>query len=305
MKIAYLIMAHSHPERLERLVEAIEAPWADIFIHIDKREPLAPYQSCLKGKNVCFIENRIKGNWAGWSLAKTQLTLLQAAYSPHYKYYKLLSNSCYPAKSRSYIYDFLVKHSENFVHYWSITDKGKITKEKASTVKYYHFIDAINIENFLRPERFRAHPIKYFFFHPIQITYWSFFYLLVHPKKRHLVKTLIPVRKPPPGVEIHIADDWWCLRDFFVTYLLNFVNENPRAVRFFKYIKTPTEYLIPSLLAASKMPYNKKLIHANRMSNPLDDKRIQEFLGNPNILFIRKIDDDSFALLKKHRKIGL
>ncbi len=302
MRVAYLIVAHNHPERLRRLVEAIEAPWADIFIHIDKREPLAPYQECLKGKDVRFVENRIKGNWAGWSLVTIHLRLLQTAYSPDYKYYKLLSNSCYPVKNQSFIYNFFAKHNENFVCYWSISEKDRITKEKASTVKYYHFIDAINIENFLRPERFRSHPIKYFLLHPIQISYWSLFYLLVHPPKRHLIKKLIPVRKPPPGLEIHIADDWWCLRGPFVAYLLNFINENPDTIRFFKYIKTPSEYLIPSLLAGSKMPYNRTLIHANMMSNPLNANKILELLNNPEMLFIRKVNDDSFALLKNINK---
>jgi len=276
MKIAYLIIAHNRPERLKELVEAIEAPWADIFIHIDKKEPLAPYQKCLKGKNVCFVENRIKVNWGGWSQVRIGLILLQADYSPDYKYYKLLSNNCYPTKSKSYIYDFLAKHNENFIFYWSITNTGKVTRESNNAVKYYHFIDAINIDNLLRRERFRSHPIKYFLLHPIQITYWSLFYLLFYSKRHHLIKRLIPVRKPPPGLEIHTADDWWCLRGSFVAYLLKFVNENPDTIRFFKYIRSSAEYLVPSLLVASKMPYNRALIHANMMSNPLNSKYLYE-----------------------------
>ena len=302
MRIAYLIVAHEHPERLRTLVEAIEAPWADIFIHIDKKEPLAPYQECLKDKNVRFIENRIKGNWAGWSLVTIHLRLLQTAYSPDYKYYKLLSNSCYPVKSKSHIYDFLAKHNENFVCYWSITGKGKITRESENTVKYYHFIDTINIENFLRRERFRSHPIKYFLLHPIQITYWSLFYLLFHSKRRHLIKRLIPVRRFPPGLEIHIADDFWCLRGSFVAYLLKFVNENPDTIRFFKYILSPAEHLVPSLLIAAKMPYNRTPIHANMMSKPLDTEKILDLLDKPNTLFIRKVKDAHLSLLKNINK---
>lgn len=299
MKVAYLIMAHSHPDRLKKLVEALEAPWADIFIHIDKREPLAPYKECLKGKNVFFIESRIKVNWAGWSQVRAQLILLQTACSPRYKYYKLLSSSCYPIKSKSYIYDFLVKHNESFVRYWALPGKDMVIRNNERSVRYYFFIDAINIENFLRPERFRAHPVKYLLRHPFSIIYWCFFYLVTD--KRLVLRKLIPARKPPPGLDTYAGDTWWCLKHSFVVYLLNFINKNPRVIRFFKYIKNPDEFLIPSLLVLSKLPYTRLQIHINMMSNPINSEKITNLLNKSHVLFIRKINDNSFALLNRHR----
>jgi len=53
-KIAFLIAAHSDPPHLQRLVNALDAH-AEFFIHIDKKQPIAPFTERINQPNVVFL----------------------------------------------------------------------------------------------------------------------------------------------------------------------------------------------------------------------------------------------------------
>jgi len=290
MKIAYLILAHANPQKLRRLVDAIQAPWADIFIHIDKKAELAPFVDACKGADVQFHEPRIKLQWGGWSIVQAQLAMLEAIRSPQYKYYKLLSGDCYPVKSREQIREHLEASEENFQPVWP----GRNITSHCDPLDFYHFTDAIPIENFLRPDRFRASPLRQFLRHPIQITYWGLFYLLLYTDHLRRLKKLIPRRKRP--LPVYGGDMWWCLRHEFVEYLLDFLARRPDVVRYFKYVRPPDEYMITSIVCNSGHPFQGRRIHLNHMHLRGEWRRRK--MRGKNILFARKFDEQTFARLE-------
>lgn len=69
MRIAYLIVAYNQSLHLAKLVNIINADWAHIFIHIDKKSNLQDFRRLIvQGNgNITFLEDsqRIKVYWAG------------------------------------------------------------------------------------------------------------------------------------------------------------------------------------------------------------------------------------------------
>lgn len=101
---AYLIIAYEQPMMLKRLIEALDDPRNDIFVHIDKKarfdgSSLSTHRSSL------FIIPPIDARWGDYSLVEVELKLIEAAlkHGP-YTYLHLLSDSDYPIKSQDYIH---------------------------------------------------------------------------------------------------------------------------------------------------------------------------------------------------------
>lgn len=81
MRIAVLIQCHKNPEQINCLLEKLNSPSIDCFVHVDKRQDFT--DSILKRKNVFVLpdEKRITVNWAQISQVTATLNLLNAARS--------------------------------------------------------------------------------------------------------------------------------------------------------------------------------------------------------------------------------
>jgi hypothetical protein len=90
MKIAYLILAHTHPLHLTRLISALHTEHAHIFLHIDKK---SQDMICLPITNtITLIKNTVTVNWGGFSVVQATLNLSkEATASGEYDYFILLS----------------------------------------------------------------------------------------------------------------------------------------------------------------------------------------------------------------------
>ncbi len=291
MKIAYLVLAHDRPQQLRKLVDAIQAPWADIFIHIDKKAKLAPFVDACAGAAVHFHEPRRKIHWSGWGVVRIQLEMLEAMRSPQYKYYKLLSGHCYPTKSREQVREFLERQEANLMEFWSVEPRMR----SCNTIDYPHFVDLIPIENFLGKDRFRARPLYYLLRHPVQILYWGLFYAFIYRAPR-LRRLMLPKRKRP--MPVYGAEMWACLRHDFVEYLLDFCRNHPQVVRYFRYTRPPDEYMIASILRASGFPWSDILCHRN-YHKVLTERNLDLCLKGEQTMFARKFDGAMLELLEK------
>ena len=148
MKIAYLIVAHSHFDILERMIQFLDSAHSDFFIHIDKkctninREQL---ESIPKFSQVYFIPS-INIHWGGYSQIQCSLSLLEKAHQQKYDFYYLLSGVDFPIKSKKYIEDFTKKHlNMNFVDF----ESEKISNQYFKRINYYYIFQDINIKNYM------------------------------------------------------------------------------------------------------------------------------------------------------------
>lgn len=140
MKSAYLIMAHNNFNQLKLLLELLDSPDNDIFLHIDKKANDFCLQDCMeniKYSNVSKIES-ISVNWGGFSIVECEMNLIKAAINNHYDYYHLLSGQDLPLHSQEEFKNFLSENSgKEFVHF---ANKQEIERCRVvERIQYYHW----------------------------------------------------------------------------------------------------------------------------------------------------------------------
>ena len=125
---AYLILAHACPGQLKTLLEALDDSRNDIFVHIDAKAGFTEdtFEGICRNASLSFVSPRIKANWGGFSLAKVELALLEAATASHHQYYHLLSGMDMPIKNQDFIHDFFDSNDgKEFINFWVIKKNNR------------------------------------------------------------------------------------------------------------------------------------------------------------------------------------
>ena len=136
-KHAYLIMAHTQPELLKKLLQMLDDERNDIYLHIDskaKNYPLQEIAAVLK-KSKCIFTERTDVKWGSYSQINCEMVLLKEAVKTEHAYYHLLSGMDLPIKSQNEIHTFFEKYNGlEFVD----EDDSVISETALSRVKYTH-----------------------------------------------------------------------------------------------------------------------------------------------------------------------
>lgn len=123
---AYLIIAHHNFGQLRKLLELLDDPRNDIFVHVDRKSKFdaAEWKNVCRHSSLRFLDNRIAVRWGGVSIIRCELALLrEAVQSGDYSYYHLLSGVDLPIKTQDEIHDFFEKHNgTEFLNYWKRED---------------------------------------------------------------------------------------------------------------------------------------------------------------------------------------
>lgn len=134
---AYLIMAHTQPELLKKLLMLLDDEQNDIYLHIDQKSkdyPLDEISGSVK-KSKCVFTERTDVKWGSYSQINCEMLLLKEAVKTEHAYYHLLSGMDLPIKSQDEIHDFFEKyHGLEFVD----EDLPEISKNALARVKYTH-----------------------------------------------------------------------------------------------------------------------------------------------------------------------
>lgn len=116
---AFLIMAHNNWYTLEKLIQIIDAPWNDIYLHIDSKSKDFNQQhflSLTKAANI-RLTKRHEVTWGDESQIRAEMELFKASYqNGPYHYYHLLSGSDLPLINAKGIYDFFDDKECNYLH---------------------------------------------------------------------------------------------------------------------------------------------------------------------------------------------
>ena len=214
IKVAYLILAHSGFEFLDRLIAALNDNICCFYVHVDKKAP-ANYSSRLK--NVTVLSDRSSVNWASYSLVKAEIKLLQAAIKSNSDYYVHISGSDYPIRPNQFLYDRLSSGNE-FIN----TCKVPTEHKPLSRFDQYHF-------DFNRRART---PTSY----SLRFT--------------EAVLRLGWKRKKIP-FELHAGSAWFALTKGAVMHVLATHKNNPTYEEFFKTCLLPDEAVFQTILANS------------------------------------------------------
>jgi hypothetical protein len=118
-KICILILAHTLPHQLHRLINALTYEHFDIYVHIDKKSDVQDFQN----NNAHFIEDRVSISWGSFAMVQATLNLINCARQKQkYRYFCLLSGTDYPIKSNEFIYTSLLGKETSYIENFTNDD---------------------------------------------------------------------------------------------------------------------------------------------------------------------------------------
>lgn len=228
MKIAHLILTHSMPGHLQRLVNKLQHEDSDFYIHVDAKTDIAPFLPVADKENVQFIKHRVKVYWGGYSIVEATLKGFEQiiASGKRYDHINLLSGQDYPIKSTEHIHKYLgINPGKIFMHYLSIMDEWHEAIPRIT--KYY-----------LTHYRFRG----------------SY-------RVEELMNKVLPKRKMPQGIIPVGRSQWFTATHESVAYIVRYYKENPWVARFFKLTWAPDEIVFQTILYNA--PFQKDMVNDN------------------------------------------
>ena len=119
MKISYILLVHRNPTQVARLVSRLHA-WSPIFIHVDRRVPISPFQRALESSNpggsLRFVK-RHRCRWGQFGIVQATLEGINAliASGCDFDYAMLLCGQDYPIRSMNLIAEFLEQNLKRLV----------------------------------------------------------------------------------------------------------------------------------------------------------------------------------------------
>jgi hypothetical protein len=107
MTIAYLISAHTDPQHLKRLIEALPEG-SHFFIHIDKKKNIGDFSFLSSNPCVHFLSHRVDVAWGSINEVEYQMAMVKAAlnYPLHFDRLVTISGLDYPLWGNHRIEDF-------------------------------------------------------------------------------------------------------------------------------------------------------------------------------------------------------
>lgn len=222
MNIAHLILAHKSPAQLERLVQALAHPQAQIFIHLDRKANFQPYARLAELPHVQFTRYRLDVKWGGYSLTRAALEgmreILQAPVA--YDFINLLSGEDYPIKPVETIHAYLAQRvGTSFLAYQPDSTAWWWANE--SRVSRYHLTDF----------RFRGRYI---------VQRW--------------LNRWLPARQAPFALlNGDNTGGWYTISQRCAAYVVEFMDAHPRLRRYARYTWGSDEFLVHSILLNSPL----------------------------------------------------
>jgi len=215
MKLAHLILAHTEPKQLERLIDRISHPNADIYIHLDKKSNMKTFEYLKKRENVFFITERVKVFWGSYRIVQATLNSLReiVATGKIYHHLNLLSGQDYPLKTATEIHEFLQQNiGVAFINHLLFDPEWR---EAIPRIDSYHF------NTFKMPGR----------------------YIL-----QKYVNKLLPKRSFPNNLIPVGRSQWFTIPSECVTYVLEYWDRHPEVENFIKLTWAPDEFVFHTIL---------------------------------------------------------
>lgn len=260
MKHAFLILAHTDPEQLKRLINALDSESSFFYIHWDKKNESILNESSIIAElqnhsNIYFIEKRIKVYWGGVSIVYATIELLKEAIkNKDITHFHLLSGIDYPLKPLSYILHFFANNSHNYVTYYPQESN------RSHFIDRYYFYD-----NDYMNHRNKKQNIKRIIIYQALLFIQRCIWFLVQVLGVRIRKKL--------NLKYYHGTQWFSLQRNAIEYIINYLNQNPWILKRFKYTAVCDESFFIMLLMDN--PELKATIINN-------DLRLRLYDGMPN-----------------------
>jgi hypothetical protein len=237
MLIAYLILAHTNPEQLGRLIRKLQTENTRVFVHLDaKAANRQLYCDAVQSAgNAAFVYPQTDVRWGAYSVVQAILNGLGviAGSELDFDYIVLMSGQDYPIKNNRYIHEFFMRNRGcEFIHHRRLPIE-EFRDGRMDRIWYYYNYD--NTRNAFDTPGGCAYEAEM--------------------KQRGMKRSFIPGMVPYHG------SMWWSLTGDCIRHILKTVRENREIVNFFRYTKFPDEQFFQTLVMNS--PYAGKVSNEN------------------------------------------
>ncbi len=226
MKLVHLILAHTAPVQLERMITKLAHPDADIYVHVDKKAPIENYLHLEGVNNTYFVKKRTKVGWGTYSMVEATICSIkeiQQTAKP-YQYFNLLSGQDYPLTASSSLHKFLDENSgPAYMNYLQMDTEWR---EALPRIESYHF-------------------------HNWRISGKYMMQLVVN--------ALLPKRKFPLGFTPMGRSQWFTIPMDCIEYIMEVWKKNPQLRQFIKWTWAPDEFIFQTILYNS--PYKGRMVN--------------------------------------------
>ncbi len=223
-RIAYVLLCHKDPEAVIAQAERLTAAGDLIAIHHDAAAPQAEFARIRQGladnPSVALVLQRRRCGWGDWSLVDATLRTLRTAMDafPQATHFYMLSGDCMPIKSAE--------------HARAILDS-----DDADCIECHDFFTSGWIRTGLTEERLTRHHLFN------ERRHKRLFYAALAVQRRLGLR-----RSLPRGMRIRIGSQWWCLRRATVERVLQFCDDRPDILRFFRRTWIPDETFFQTIV---------------------------------------------------------
>jgi hypothetical protein len=284
-RIAFLVAAHGEPALLARLVRALRAPWAQVFVHIDAKADIGAFLHELSDiPDVTLIRERVAVHWGGWSQVEASLHLIAAAleHDPPFARFVLLSGTCYPLRSNEALRDFLFAGDTEHI--------GVVRMPSAEQEKPMARLTRWHFEGGDRTRGGKAACLR------------LLNRIARHGPPRDAMRAL-------DGLAAYAGNSWWALTHDTVQTVGRTMETRPGLVEFFRHSAFPDESFFHTILANTLDParIGSSLTFADWSPGPERPQAIserhlvrlldQESGGGPRFFFARKFNSGNAHLL--------
>ena len=247
MKVAYLILAHTDPEQLERLVRSLNSGKNDFFIHIDKKMDIEKFKNRLKDlDNIYWAKKRFLITWCGYSQTNAILSNMETMFDKNVKYDRvvMLTGLDYPLKSNEYMEkEYINNPNKQYMIGFNIskcTTKGQIWK-----ITHYHFRD-LHIKNGRISSMVSGVWIR--------------------------LNHILPLRKKiftkeEDGYDIYMSSEYWSLTYDCVKFVYNTYMKDKKLRKYLKTAFCPSEIFVPTIVFNSKYAKDAEIYDSKEYLN--------------------------------------
>ena len=293
IKIAYIFSVYKDFEYLARILKMLDAPWADFYVHVDRKSKLniKKFKEKYNLERVNFLKNRMAVNWGGFSQVKSTIRLLEAVRNSGIKYDRIIfmTDGEIPYWSNERIYRFFSDEKNLDKEFMSATmypEPHTGNENPYMRAKYYTFFDF---------------PLTRFFKRKtITKIMWFFVYL---QGLYQIERKLLPMKYYNGSSKFYITYD-------FMVYLLDYFKLNPQDFNSFKYTNCIDEVFFQTFLLNSKFKKN----HVNNLfkfhvwdkNNPFElNLTYVKDIEQKEPFIVAKLNqgfsDELFDYIEKHR----
>jgi len=259
---AILIFAYDKPQQLAKLVKSLRHPRLDVYIHIDQKHygQFLDHTKIIQNDATVISTQRV--NYCGFSFCKAILDLILLAIDrKSYATFSSISGTDYPIKNTEYIVSVLDETKCSRIDYWRDEDPSWHKRYKR-----FYFYDS----PFARP---------------------------LNAASRRLAR-ILPDRKPPHNITIFFGWPWCTLTYEGAKAIVEFANERPDVVKFFRHVHIPDESFFQTALvnANSKPPLLRKPLRYIKFPNASMHPKTLTFddledIFSSDAIFARKFDE--------------